>query len=142
MTNHVKTRHAADPYLIHWTGENLPDKKAFFVSDLDLIIRDARNDKEHIMLIEVKRYMGKVAICQQSTFDILHKLINAGLHQLRYQVNCKNEVPHNIKYHGFHLLQFEKSSFEDGKVYFDGKEVSEQQLINVLSFGRKKANKK
>ncbi|MEM6320641.1 MAG: hypothetical protein AAF960_23430 [Bacteroidota bacterium] len=139
--SHVKTKYAADPYMILWTAEHLPNKKSFFISDLDLIIRDARNDKEHIMLIEIKRYMGKVAVCQQSTFDVLHKLINAGLHALKNQVRCKNGISHKIKYHGFHLLQFERSSFEDGKVYFDGKEVSEQQLINVLSFKRTKAKK-
>ena len=37
-------------------------------------------------------------------------------------------------YCGFHLLQFEKTSPDDGKIYIDGYQVTIEQLIQFLKF--------
>jgi hypothetical protein len=69
------------------------------------------------MIIEEKRYMGKISWSQQKTFDLI---INA----------CKKDP----NFCGFHLIQFEKTSPDDGRTFLDGKEVSKKGLINFLRF--------
>jgi hypothetical protein len=42
-------------------------------------------------------------------------------------------IDHDWTYLGYHLIQFENTNFNDGKVYFDYKEVTEKEIINILS---------
>jgi len=129
-----KTEHAVDAYLMDWTSQNLPNSRSFFITDLDLIIRDIRGNVENWMFVEVKRYRANSPVHQSSTFDVLHKVFRIGLFVLDNEVKCKYGFTHRIEYHKFHMLQFEKTSFEDGLVFWDGKPISEQELIKILSF--------
>ena len=38
------------------------------------------------------------------------------------------------QYYGYHLIQFENDRFHNGKIYLDKKEISEENLINFLTF--------
>jgi len=39
-----------------------------------------------------------------------------------------------IDYRGYHLIQFEHEGPEDGKIFFDRKEVTSEKLARILSF--------
>lgn len=69
------------------------------------------------MLIEEKRYMSKCKPWQRSLFNTVHKSIK------------KDSL-----YKGFHLLQFEKTNPEDGKIFINCNEVSKDQLGLFLQF--------
>lgn len=127
----VRTAHSPDKYLHQWTLSNLPDAKNFYVNDIDLIIR---NRTGCLMIIEVKRYMAKPSTVQSFTYQILdHCFIKSNGDRITLQGRDK-PVSFQLKYQGYHLLQFEKTTFEDGRVYFDNKEVTEKDLIDILSF--------
>lgn len=68
------------------------------------------------MLIEEKRYMSDVKPFQHKIFEKLH-----------------NAFKNDRNYKGMHLLQFEKTNPDDGKIYLDRKQISKQELIDFLS---------
>ena len=69
------------------------------------------------MFIEEKRYGKKPRLWQHEIFSYLHEI-------------CK--VDNN--YRGFHLIVFENTSPEDGKIYLDNKEITKDELLNFLQF--------
>ena len=69
------------------------------------------------MFIEEKRYNTAIKYWQKKLFSIMHNVCRA-----------------DKKYRGFHLLVFENTSPEDGKIFLDNKEISKEQLLNFLSF--------
>lgn len=117
-----------DRYLYNWTNRNLPDKKLFFVTDIDMVLRNREGD---LMLVEVKRQKAEPSPSQRRTLKVLDRLIKDGLRFNNGEISIDgHEMP--INYHGLHLLQFERSTFEDGKVFFDREEVSEEKLVSIL----------
>lgn len=69
------------------------------------------------MLIEEKRYGYQPKNYQKRIFDILNW--------------CGKNHP---GYRGFHILVFENTSPEDGKITLDGKPISKENLIKFLRF--------
>ena len=69
------------------------------------------------MLIEEKRYMGECSFSQKQQFNKLYKRLNK-----------------DNKFRGFHLLQFENTNPDDGKIFLGKKEINKQELIDFLSF--------
>ena len=125
-------QHAPDPYLQTWTRENLPEPENYYITDADMIIR---NRNGNLMLIEVKRRNAEMRSAQRATYQILDALIRSGadVNKAGLKIDCMR-FPVKIKYKGFHLLQFENTTFKDGRVFWDHCEVSEQQLTEILSF--------
>jgi hypothetical protein len=76
-------------------------------------------EPEYWMLIEEKRYMSECRVDQKNTYNWLHNKIK--------KLNDKT-------YKGMHLLQFENTNPEDGKIFWDRKEISKKQLIDILQF--------
>jgi len=70
------------------------------------------------MLIEEKRYMADVTWSQKQQMVKLHKSIE----------KIKS------KFKGTHLIQFEKTSPEDGKIFLDRQEITKDRLIEFLRF--------
>jgi len=69
------------------------------------------------MLIEEKRYMSEPKLWQKKIFSLLYQ--------------CCKDHP---KFHGFHTLQFENTSPEDGKIFLDSTEITKEELIKFLQF--------
>lgn len=69
------------------------------------------------MLIEEKRYMSTIKRWQNQLFGLIDK--------------CAQNHP---RYKGFHIIQFENTSPDDGKIVLDSKEITKEQLIKFLSF--------
>ncbi|MFA6972989.1 MAG: hypothetical protein WC208_16525 [Gallionella sp.] len=76
-------------------------------------------EPEFWMLIEEKRYMSSCRSDQALTYDWLHEKIT--------RLN-------DPTYKGFHLLQFENTSPEDGKIFLNKKEITMPQLLAFLRF--------
>jgi len=67
------------------------------------------------MLIEEKRYNSKPKFWQQKMFEVINAV-------------CKLDK----NYCGFHLIVFENTSPDDGKIFIDNNEVSKEYLIQFL----------
>lgn len=103
-----------------WVRENLPNSnKGFMVSDLDFIFQNYKTKK--VMLLEVKTRSAKLRKWQKILFANLDKWIKHGISK-------------DWQYLGFHTVRFENTDFNNGRVLFDNKLVTEKELIENLSF--------
>lgn len=103
-----------------WIRKKLPDSKTgFLVSDLDFVLENYKTKK--IMLVEIKTRNAQIRQWQRILFKNINKWISEGMDE-------------GWSYLGFHLIRFENTSFDDGKVFFDNKQVTEDELIEILSF--------
>ena len=71
------------------------------------------------MFIEEKRFMAKVGFAQGELFK---KVIN-GMKYIK-----------DNHYKGFHVVIFEKTNPDDGRIWLDRKEVTTEQLLWFLQF--------
>jgi hypothetical protein len=128
-----RTAFVPDAYFYDYCNALLPSSKDFWITDIDLYIRDRNNN---FMFIEKKCNNSTPSKCQAISYQILHTLI------MKSDGCGKLELPYfninNWQYYGYHLLQFEGTTFEDGKIFFDGKEITIQELTEIMSF---KSNK-
>jgi hypothetical protein len=103
-----------------WVREKLPDSQTgFCVSDLDFILWNWKT--KQVMLLEIKTYNTEIKTFQRMMWKCLDNWIAKGIDE-------------NWIYHGFHLIKFEASDFNDGKCFLDNKEIKEDDLIRFLSF--------
>lgn len=100
-----------------WLREQpeIDSKLGFLATNIDYMWRNYKTNKW--MLIEEKRYNSVPSFWQRSMFAILHRLCN---------------MDKNFK--GFHLIVFEKTSPEDGKIYLDKREITRNELLQFLRF--------
>jgi hypothetical protein len=89
----------------------------YVATNVDYMWRNYKTGKW--MLIEEKRFMAKVKRWQQEMFKLL--------------TWC---AKHHPRFRGFHVIQFEKTSPQDGKIFLDGTEISEHDLIEFLKMER------
>lgn len=69
------------------------------------------------MFLEEKRYNHKPPFYQERIFKMLG-----------------NVAKHDPNFCGFHVIIFEKTSPNDGKIYIDGNAVSKEELLKFLQF--------
>ena len=124
-----KTDFVGDPYLMDWIGRTLPDKYSFYVTAVDLVLR---NRDGALMLIEVKRKGAPVKRHQRTTLFLLDRMIREALrHRRTFEADGYSVTP---TYYGLHLITFTNTTFEDGAVMFDRDQVTEEELAALLSF--------
>ena len=87
----------------------------YIATDIDFIWRNYKTGQ--FMFVEEKRYMSKMTFPQKQTFKVVDKQMKG--HPL---------------YMGFHLLQFENTTPDDGRVYWDGVEITKGRLLDILKF--------
>ena len=127
-----RTEHAPDRYLMDWTAEHLPDCQSFYISDIDMLVRDRAGN---FLIAEIKRRGAEMNHHQRATYELLDELIKAGI-----QANPKGIIipsmryPLKLKYKGIHLLQFENTTFEDGQIFWDKKQITPEHLEQILNF--------
>ena len=104
-----------------WIKDKLPDSETgYLVYNLDFILW--HKDERKLILIEEKTRFGELA----QAFRML--MINVIAPALRNYAK-ENE----IDFRGFMLIQFENTCPSDGKIYLNDKEISEEELIKILS---------
>ncbi len=90
----------------------------FTVHNLDYILRCYQGKKAGWwMLIEEKRYSSDMRYAQKEAF----KLVEAA---------CLLDK----KFKGFHLVQFENTTPDDGKIWVDGVQISRDEFIRFIRF--------
>jgi len=107
-----------------WIRINLPDSNTgFLVSDLDFILYSKAS--KSIMWLEVKTRNKKISFnhWQYRLFADLAKCLRLGM---------KTFLP-EWTFMGYHNIRFEHTFSDDGKVFFDNIEISEEELRNRLS---------
>lgn len=103
-----------------WIRGNLPSSDTgCIVSDLDFIISNYKTKR--LMLLETKTRNTDLRVWQKRLFKDLDSWIRQGIE------NDKRWV-----YLGFHTIKFENTFFNDGKVYFDVRETTEEKLKTAL----------
>lgn len=103
-----------------WVKDNLPDSSTgYMVSDLDFVFYDYIRKK--IALVEVKQYNKIIDTWQDNVFKFLKNCIKKG-------------KPDDWEFMGYFVVRFEKTNFKDGKVYLNGTESSEEEIIKKFSF--------
>jgi hypothetical protein len=88
-------------------------------TDMDFILYNYKT--KNMVILEVKTRNSDIKEWQRIFCSNLHKWILKG-------------IDSDWTFHGVWLLQFEKDSFLNGKVYLNRNEISEIELINKLSF--------
>lgn len=102
-----------------WVRINLPDSSfGFLITDLDFILYNYNTKR--IMLLEIKTRNAELKTWQKNIFTNLSKWISRG-------------IDDNWTFLGFHIIKFENTFFNDGKVYFDGEVSSEKEIKIELS---------
>jgi hypothetical protein len=101
-----------------WIRDNLPDSSlGFVVSDLDFIVSNYKTKR--IMLLEIKTRNAQLKTWQQILFNNLAKWIKQGIDK-------------DWEFLGFHTITFQNTFFNDGNVYLDNIEITEQKLAKFL----------
>lgn len=106
-----------------WIKVHLPDSYyGYRVSDLDWVLANVSTKK--IMLLEQKNYGSKPRKWQETLFADIDRWISTGIFY----------DDRGWEYLGFHKVVFERTYPENGKIWFDGQEVTKEELTNKLSF--------
>lgn len=126
--NKKRSNLVPDAYFWDFCNTFLPQKK-FSITDIDMILRNSRNQ---MMIIEKKCKMKEPSAAQSITYQMLHGLIMQA--NKSGPIHLPKFIMDKWTYYGYHLLQFENTSFDDGKVYFDHREVTQDELVKIMSF--------
>jgi len=103
-----------------WIRTSLPESKTgYLVSDLDFVLYNYRTKK--LMMLELKTRNAPPREWQKLMWQNMHKWIKKG-------------IDDDWTYLGFNLITFENTFFNDGRCYLNGKEISELELKEFLSF--------
>lgn len=87
----------------------------FIASDIDYVwLNYNTNDW---MIIEEKRYGCQPKFYQQKILALLEQC-------------CKNDP----KFHGIHVLVFERTNPDDGAIFWDGQKITRTELLDILTF--------
>jgi hypothetical protein len=100
--------------------QSLDSKLGYVATDIDCVWRDYR--RKLVMLLECKCRQSTVPYGQHQTLRILHQALRIGMPLIGWQ------------YKGTHLIQFERESPTDGRIWIDGTEVDQAGLLKFLSF--------
>jgi len=87
----------------------------FVATDIDYIWSNYKT--AYWMLLEEKCKLAEPSFCQNKLFQIIDKVARA-----------------DINYRGLHLIQFENTSPDDGKIFIDGRHVLKETPIRFLQF--------
>ena len=115
MTRKRNDKHSTEFGL--WLREQLEidSKYGYVATNIDYMWRNYKTGEW--MLIEEKRYNSSITKPQRRMFALLNKA-------------CKGDS----LYKGFHLIQFENTSPDDGEIKIDNKVVTKEELLNFLRF--------
>ena len=115
MTAKRKDNHSTEFGLWLREQSEIDSGLGYLATNLDFIWRNYKTG--YWLMIEEKRYRAVMKRWQKDIFRMLHEAAK----------NDKN-------YKGFYLIQFEKTSPEDGAIWINNKESSKRELLDLLTF--------
>jgi hypothetical protein len=95
--------------------KTLDQRLGYLTTNLDYIW--GNYNKQKWMLIEEKRYGSALRQAQMDMIELVD--------------NCCKADP---RYKGFHFLQFQNTSPEDGAIFWNGVQISKDELLKKLAF--------
>lgn len=130
-TPHVGTWRNAD--FSQWITHNLPKPQSgFCVGNQDWLLWNWRTKR--LMLCEEKCF-GKFIDKKSWQFKFFRDVIDPALKlycsQPRFLEQANKDC--QIEYRGYHYVTFENTSPDNGRIWFDGDEISKKQLTSILS---------
>jgi len=115
MTKQRNDNHSTEFGIWLRQQEAINSKIGFATTNLDYMWSNYKTGEW--MLIEEKRYNTPCTYSQKELYKVMHRA-------------CKSDD----NYKGVHLLVFENTNPEDGKIFWDKKEITKEQLIKILQF--------
>ena len=123
-----------DADFYRWSVANLPDARNYFIQDSDALIRSRSGG---LQLIEIKRKSFRPKPYQERNIRILDEIIRHYFEttdgNVTIEINGRKET-HSLSYFGFNLLQLTNTSFKNSSFVWNGEHVTEDDLIEKLSF--------
>lgn len=102
------------------------------IQNLDYIIHRYNFPScQAIMMIEEKTFNGKQSFAQRDTHSILHQALSHA--NGKTVITARGKVM-NLRYCGYHLLVFEKTTPDDGQMWWNGQPLSIEYLLRLLRF--------
>ena len=102
-----------------WIKDMLPTGElGFWVSDIDFVFYN--REKNKLMLLEIKHGDNNLRDFQVELFSKLDLMLREGAKN----IGCD--------YLGYHILRFENSFWDSGKVYLDEKEITEEEFKKLI----------
>lgn len=105
-----------------WVRRTLTGAKGFTVFDLDFIFRDY--ERKLLQVVEVKTHGGEISTLQRIALGELAQILEAGV--------AAGRPSSGWRWCGMHVLRLEGTSPENGRILWNGAEVSEGQLVQLL----------
>lgn len=93
----------------------IDSRLGFVATNVDFVWKNYKTGQW--MFLEEKRHGARIRWWQQQLFTMIDQA-------------CKDVAG----YQGFHVLTFENTNPEDGRVYLDYKEITKTQLVQFLHF--------
>ena len=115
MTQKRRDEHSTEFGLWLREQEEIDSSLGFVATNIDYVWRNYKTGDW--MIIEEKRYGHKPKFYQLEIFKLLNWC-------------CK----HHPKFHGMHVLVFENTNPDDGKIFWDGEQISRSKLLKILRF--------
>ncbi len=119
MTQKRRDDHSTEFGLWLREQSEIDSNLGFIATNIDYVWQNYKTDKW--MIIEEKRYGRQPKFYQKKILDLLRW--------------CGEYHP---KFYGVHILIFENTNPDDGKIFWDGKQITRTELLNILSFNCKK----
>ena len=113
-----------------WIRNNLPSSRrpsCFTVFDVDFVLRNYSTNR--LALLEVKCKGRKPEGGQKLTMQLIDEIMRLGTPARNEHYGIMSE---QWTYCGYWLLQFENTMPDDGRIWLNGYELTEQQLIACL----------
>ncbi len=105
-----------------WVRRTLTSEKGFTAFDVDFVFRDYK--RKLIQLVEVKTHCGRLSTLQRIALGELAQIMEAGI--------TAGKPTLGWRWCGMHELRFEHTSPENGRMIWDGVEVSAEELTRLL----------
>lgn len=115
MTQQRRDSHSTEFGLWLREQKDIDSGFGYVTTNIDFVWANYKTDD--YMLLEEKRFMQPIKFYQERIFKRIHQ--NQSIDE---------------KYHGFYLIQFEKTSPLDGKIFLNNNEISTSELIDFLKF--------
>jgi hypothetical protein len=115
MTQQRRDEHSTEFGLWLRKQPEIDSGLGYIATNIDYIWENYKNGKW--MIIEEKRYGFEPKFYQKKILKLLDE-------------NCRNDK----NFYGAHVLVFEKTSPDDGNIFWDGKQITKDKLIELLTF--------
>jgi hypothetical protein len=111
----------------------LDSSLGFVASDVDLTWYNHK--LELIMITEHKEHMGLIRPSQEATLSVLDQGLARGLSDPKLiLVSRRLHIPEHVHYCGFHTIVCQNTNPDDGDIYVDGVQVTQEQFLHFLRF--------